>query len=61
MVLCLPSKRDELLTKAVTASVEDFDSVWDTYMEDYMAAGGEDIINERIEKLAAIYGINYEK
>lgn len=57
----LTSKRDELLTKAVTASVEDFDSVWDTYMEDYMAAGGEDIINERIEKLAAIYGINYEK
>ena len=57
----LTSKRDELLTKAVTASVEEFDSVYDTYMEDYMAAGGEDIINERIEKLDAIYGIKYEK
>lgn len=45
----------------MTASVEEFDSVYDTYMEDYMAAGGEDIINERIEKLDAIYGIKYEK
>ncbi len=57
----LTSKRDELLTKAVTASVEDFDSVYDSYMDDYMNAGGEDIINERIEKLAEIYGITYEK
>jgi len=57
----LTSKRDELLTKAVTASVEEFDSVYDTYMDDYMNAGGEDIINERIEKLAQIYGITYEK
>ncbi len=57
----LTSKRDELLTKAVTASVEEFDSVYDTYMDDYMNAGGEDIINERIEKLAEIYGITYEK
>ncbi len=57
----LTSKRDELLTKAVTASVDDFDSVYDTYMDDYMSAGGEDIINERIEKLAEIYGITFEK
>ena len=56
----LTEKRDELLTKAVTASVEDFDSTYDTYMEDYMAAGGEDIINERIQKLKDIYGIEYK-
>ncbi len=57
----LSSKRDELFTKAVTASVEDFDSVYDMYLEDYLAAGGQDIIDERIEKLAEVYGINYEQ
>lgn len=57
----LTSKRDELLTKAVTASVDDFDSVYDTYMDDYMNAGGQDIIDERIEKLAEVYGITFEK
>ena len=57
----LTSKRDELLTKAVTASVEDFDKVYDQYMADYMSIGGEDIINERIEKLQEIYGITFEK
>ena len=57
----LTSKRDELLTKAVTASVDEFDSVYDSYMADYMNMGGEDIINERIEKLAEFYGVNYQK
>jgi len=57
----LTSKRDEFLTKAVTASVEEFDSVFDQGMEDYMNLGGEDIIDERIEKLEAVYGIKYEK
>ncbi len=57
----LTEKRDELLTKAVTASVEDFDSVYDTIMEDYMNMGGQDIIDERIEKLQEVYGITFEK
>ena len=57
----LASKRDEILTKAVTASVEDFDKVFDEGMEDYLNMGGQDIIDERIEKLAEFYGINYEK
>ncbi len=57
----LTSKRDELLTKAVTASVDEFDSVYDSYMADYMNMGGEDIIDERIEKLAEFYGVNYQK
>ncbi len=57
----LKSKRDELLTKAVTASVEDFDSVWDEQMADYMSLGGEDIIDERIEKLEKFYGYKFEK
>ena len=57
----LTSLRDELLTKAVTASVEEFDAVYDAYMGDYMNAGGQDIIDERIEKLADVYGITFEK
>ncbi len=57
----LTEKRDELLTKAVTASVEEFDSVYDSYMEEYLNNGGQEIIDERIEKLAEIYGINFEK
>ncbi len=57
----LTSKRDELLTKAVTASVEEFDSVFDSYMDDYLNAGGQDIIDERIQKLADVYGIIYNK
>ena len=57
----LQEKRDELLTKAVTASVDDFDSVYDGQLEEYMNLGGEEIINERIEKLNEIYGIAFEK
>ena len=57
----LTEKRDELLTKAVTASVEDFDNVYDTYMEQYLTSGGNDIIDERIEKLETIYGIAFEE
>ena len=57
----LQEKRDELLTKAVTASVEEFDSVYDSLLDEYMNLGGEDIINERIEKLKEVYGIEYNK
>ena len=55
----LTSKRDALLTQAVTASVEDFDKVFDEGMEDYRSSGGQDIIDERIEKLQEVYGIAY--
>jgi putative aldouronate transport system substrate-binding protein len=57
----LTSKRDALLTKAVTASVEDFDAEFDAGMADYLASGGQAIIDERIEKLAEVYGIQVEK
>ena len=57
----LQEKRDELFTKAVTASVEEFDAVYDGLLDEYMSLGGEDIINERIEKLQEIYGITFEK
>ena len=55
----LTEKRDELLTKAVTASVDDFDSVYDQYLNDYLNMGGQEIIDERIEKLSEVYGITW--
>ncbi|MCR5295820.1 MAG: extracellular solute-binding protein [Clostridiales bacterium] len=57
----LTELRDEMLTKAVTASVEDFDNVYDTYLEQYLTSGGNDIIDERIEKLETVYGIAFEE
>ena len=56
----LSEKRDEILTKAVSASVEDFDKVYDEGIADYMSIGGQEIIDERIQKLADVYGINWE-
>lgn len=56
----LPTYRDTLLTKAVTASEENFDAVYDQGMDDYMANGGTAITEERIEKLAQYYGYTAE-
>ncbi len=55
----LNEKRNAFLTLAVTASVADFDKVFDEGLEDYMISGGQDIIDERIQKLEEIYGIKY--
>ena len=57
----LTEKRDALLTQAVTASVEDFDQIIADGLEDYMSSGGQDIMDERIEKLQEIYGYTFEK
>lgn len=56
----LTSKRDALLTQAVVAPVDQFDAVYDKGMADYLASGGQDIINERAEKMAAVYGVTIE-
>ncbi|MBR4724872.1 MAG: sugar ABC transporter substrate-binding protein, partial [Lachnospiraceae bacterium] len=42
--------------KAVSASEADFDSVWESGIADYMAAGGQAIIDERKAKWEAAYG-----
>lgn len=52
----LSSKRDICYDKAVSASVEEFDAVWDECLEDYLAAGGQDIIDERLEKWEEFFG-----
>ncbi len=55
----LTTLRDELFTKAVTASVEEFDNVYDTYLVQYLTNGGNDIIDERIQKLHDIFNIEF--
>jgi len=52
----LTAKRDALLTQAVSAPVDQFDAVYDAGMADYLASGGQAIIDERAEKLQAVYG-----
>lgn len=49
-------KRDTMLPKAVVADPEDFDSIYDSGIEDYLNSGGQDIIDER----AAAYAKYYE-
>jgi len=52
----LKEKRDAFLNQSVIASVEDFDSVYDSGMEDYLASGGQAIIDERAAALVKYYG-----
>ena len=50
----LTEKRDTFLCQAVVASEAEFDAVYDAGMADYLASGGQDIIDERAEKVAAL-------
>ena len=52
----LSSKRDVVYDKAVVAAEADFDKVWDELIEDYLSAGGQDIIDERTEKWSQYFG-----
>ncbi|MDR0272142.1 MAG: hypothetical protein LBI27_02340 [Clostridiales bacterium] len=45
-----------VLNRAINASVADFDSVFDTGMAEYLAAGGQAIIDERAAAWAELYG-----
>ena len=57
----LNEKRNAFLTRAIVAPVEEFDKIFDEGLDDYMISGGQDIIDERIEKLQSVYGITFEK
>ena len=57
----LSEERDSFLNKAVTAPVAEFDAVYDAGVENYMAIGGEAIMDERAEKLEAATGYKFEK
>ena len=52
----LSAKRDQVYDNAVVASEADFDSVWDSYLADYLSSGGQAIIDERTEKWAEYFG-----
>lgn len=52
----LSSKRDQVYDKALSASEADFDSVWDAGMQDYLASGGQTIIDERKTAWENAYG-----
>ena len=56
----LPTFRDTLLDKAVVAAIGDFDATFDQGMEDYLANGGQAIIDERTEAIAKYYGYTAE-
>lgn len=43
----LTGKRDQTWANSITCSVADFDAVWDKGMSEYLAAGGQAIIDER--------------
>ncbi len=51
----LTGKRDATFAQSIVASEADFDSVWDAGMAEYLAAGGQAIIDERTEKFDAAY------
>ncbi len=51
----LKEKRDAFLNQAVIATVDQFDAVYDSGMEDYLASGGQAIIDERTEAFAKYY------
>ena len=57
----LNSMRDEVMTKSVVAPEGTFDAVYADMMDSYLNAGGQDIIDARIAKLAEVYNITYEK
>jgi len=47
----LTDKRDAFLCKAVVATPDQFDAIYDAGMADYLASGGQDIIDERAAKI----------
>ena len=52
----LTGKRDQGFDNAIVASVADFDAVWDKFMSEYLAAGGQAIIDERQAAWDKTYG-----
>ena len=52
----LSSKRDQIYDNAVVAAEADFDSTWESYLSDYLSAGGQAIMDERAEKWAEFFG-----
>lgn len=58
MSTTLKDKRDNFLAQAVTAATADFDKIYDAGMADYLASGGQAIIDERREAVKKFYGVD---
>ena len=52
----LSAKRDQIYDNAVVAAEADFDKTWDSFMSDYLSAGGQAIMDERAAKWAEYFG-----
>lgn len=52
----LKEKRNNLLAKAVTCAPEEFDAIYDAGYADYLASGGQAIIDERAEAWTRTHG-----
>jgi len=48
--------RDTVFHNAVVAPIDQFDSVWDTMISQYMSMGGQAIINERDQAWVELFG-----
>ena len=52
----LSSKRDQIYDQAVSAPLDKFDETWDNGISDYLASGGQAIMDERAAAWEATYG-----
>ena len=52
----LSAKRDVIFDTSVVAPVDQFDSIWDSGIADFLSSGGQAISDERAEKWIAVYG-----
>ncbi len=52
----LNSKRDILYDTCLSCKPEEFDAKWEELMADYLASGGQAIIEERTSAWEALYG-----
>ena len=43
----LQDKADQLLAQAITGDPRDFDRIWDAGIQDWLASGGQEVLNER--------------
>lgn len=52
----LDDKELEIYAKAITADPEKFDEVWDSLIQEYLAAGGQEVMNQRAALWEEMFG-----
>ncbi|GHV41182.1 hypothetical protein FACS189490_07600 [Clostridia bacterium] len=56
MDTALKAKRDTIFARSVTVTPDKFDAEYDSGYKDYLASGGQAIIDERTEKWEKFFG-----